>query len=359
VIARTCFSREWIDGQARKFNCRNPHLLEKAIVALQLVGHLVETGLPFQFKGGTSLLLLVRPIRRLSIDADIVTQATPDQLDAVLKTVGQLPPFTRIEHDPERDGDFPPKKHYRAFYPSVFDPPYNHVLLDVLFEKACVAEPIVIGTTFIQAEREVRVRVPSVNGLLGDKLTAFAPQTIGILYDDRRKMDIVKQLFDIGVLFDVATDLAVVATSYEATHANQCRYRKTSYTLDQTLDDTLNACVALSEHGMRGALRVGERGPYFQEGIQNLEGHLVTDRFALDQARVAAGKAACVAAWIKHRPPDVSLEQMRFNVAQIQGLQDAEIRDPWRPLTRLKGGNPEAFFYWRRAQQLLNGDNAV
>ncbi|MGD0263085.1 MAG: hypothetical protein ABSD29_25245 [Verrucomicrobiota bacterium] len=31
-------------------------MLEKAVVALQLSGHLAETGLPIQFKGGTSLL---------------------------------------------------------------------------------------------------------------------------------------------------------------------------------------------------------------------------------------------------------------------------------------------------------------
>ena len=43
-----------------------------------------------------------------------------------------------------------------------------------------------------------------MNSLLGDKLTAFAPRTIGILYHPLRKTDIAKQLFDVGVLFDAA-----------------------------------------------------------------------------------------------------------------------------------------------------------
>ena len=38
----------------------SPVMLEKAIVALQLLAHIAETDLPIQFKGGTSLLLRLR-----------------------------------------------------------------------------------------------------------------------------------------------------------------------------------------------------------------------------------------------------------------------------------------------------------
>ena len=44
-----------------------------------------------------------------------------------------------------------------------------------------------IATPFITPERQVRVPVPTINSLLGDKLTAFAPRTIGILYNPLRK----------------------------------------------------------------------------------------------------------------------------------------------------------------------------
>ena len=84
MISRECFQREWILHQARAAGSRNPVMLEKAIVALQLLGHLAEASLPLQFKGGTSLLLRLSPPRRLSIDVDIVTQALPDQLIAAL-----------------------------------------------------------------------------------------------------------------------------------------------------------------------------------------------------------------------------------------------------------------------------------
>jgi hypothetical protein len=218
MISPKCFERNWVLEKASEIGCRNPVMLEKSIVALKLLGSLAESGLPIQFKGGTSLLLMLNPIRRLSIDVDIVTQAKPEELLAVLKQAGTHSPFTGYEHDAQRDRELSPKKHFRFFYPSAVEAKTDHVLLDVLFERqvAPYCEPVVINTPFITLEREVRVGVPTVNSLLGDKLTAFAPHTIGILYHPLRRTDIVKQLFDVDVLFDAATDLSVTAEAYAA-----------------------------------------------------------------------------------------------------------------------------------------------
>src|SRR5438876_11800837 len=105
----------------------NPVMLEKAIVAIQLIGHLAESGLPIQFKGGSSLLLRLKPIRRLSIDVDIVTQARPEDLRSVLDRVSKLAPLTGYSHAVERDKELPPKKHFRVFYPSVVEARTDHV----------------------------------------------------------------------------------------------------------------------------------------------------------------------------------------------------------------------------------------
>src|SRR6266446_5795170 len=184
-----CFTKEWLKRQAESAGLQNLVMLEKAIVALQLLGHLAESGLSIQFKGGTSLLLRLSPIRRLSIDVDIVTQAKPEQLLAVLARVSHLAPLTGYEHDAQRDKELPPKKHFRVFYPSAIEAKTDHVLLDALFEAEAAphCEPITITAPFITPEREVLVLVPTVNSLLGDKLTAFAPRTIGILYNPKRK----------------------------------------------------------------------------------------------------------------------------------------------------------------------------
>jgi hypothetical protein len=114
--------------------------------------------------------------------------------------VAKLAPLAGYEHDAQRDRELSPKKHFRVFYPSAIEPKADHVLLDVLFERDEVSdcEPILITTPFITPEREVRVPVPTINSLLGDKPTAFAPRTIGILYHPFQKTDIAKQLFDVA-----------------------------------------------------------------------------------------------------------------------------------------------------------------
>jgi hypothetical protein len=349
-----CFTTEWLGRQSEAIGSPNPVMLEKATLALQLIGHLAESGLPLQFKGGTSLLLRLRPIRRLSIDVDIVTQASLPELVAALERVSRLTPLTRYLHDTRRDKELPPKKHFRIFYPSVVEGKEDHILLDVLFESQVAprCEPVVINTPFITPEREVRVAVPTVNSLLGDKLTAFAPRTIGILYHARRKTDIAKQLFDVGVLFDAATDLHEVAEVYAATHARQLIYRKATFSLAETLDDTMQAGFRLSQLQLKGGSET-EEGNSLYEGVKNLANHLVNFPFRHDEARVAAGKAACAAAWILRQPTGMSIEQLRFQVARAGELRDLQIQAPWTPLTRLKGGNAQAFHYWYQAQRML------
>jgi Nucleotidyl transferase AbiEii toxin, Type IV TA system len=352
MIDPMCLTKVWIEDQGRILGCSNAILLEKAIVALQLVGHLAEAGLPFQFKGGTSLLLIASPIRRLSIDADIVSQASPVDLDRVLQSVGLMPPFNGIEHDAARDKALPPKKHYRALYRSNFPPLDGHVLLDVLFETAHVAGPTLIRTPFIKTLREVHAQVPTANELLGDKLTAFAPTTIGILQHPDRTVDVVKQLFDVSVLFDVATDIDEAAEVYAALHQNQCRYRTKDYTVEETLNDTISACLGLTWCELKGPGKDDPIGIYLKDGVQRLQSHIINGRFDRDPSRIAAGKAACAAALILRRP-QIALDTIRYANTSNEEIGKAEISGKWAPLQRLRGGNAEAFFYWWQAQRIL------
>ena len=92
-----------------------------------------------------------------------------------------------------------------------------------------------------------------MEGLLGDKLTAFAPHTTGILYGAGKELEIAKQLFDIGTLFDVAIDVSLVGQAFENVAATQLAYRglrklKPADILQDAFD---TACMI----GMRGISR--------------------------------------------------------------------------------------------------------
>ena len=74
ILREKCFTKEWLDEQRTQMLRVDPGLLEKSIHALELVGLLASKEIPFSFKGGTCMLLLLDKIRRLSIDVDIALQ---------------------------------------------------------------------------------------------------------------------------------------------------------------------------------------------------------------------------------------------------------------------------------------------
>lgn len=181
------YTRAWADEKRRELGNCDPVLLEKCVHALTLLGFLAESGLPFIFKGGTSLLLHLPQISRLSIDIDIVSPATDDELDRVVQKIGSMDPFSGMEEShrnqsSEREA-LPRRRHFKFFFRSDRAKDGEAaVLLDVVQEKECphvtVQRPI--STSFLVPEREIAVTLTTIESLLGDKLTAFAPTTTGV-----------------------------------------------------------------------------------------------------------------------------------------------------------------------------------
>lgn len=362
MIKQRCFEKDWINKQKQKLGRVDPGILEKAIHALALLGHLAESGLPFVFKGGTSLLLHLDPIRRLSIDIDIFCHAAPDDLDAVLARVATLPPFNGFEEQNRGQRNLPRRRHFKFFYdsPTQSDrkvpnrPARLFVLLDVVEEANCPLDLIEkpIRASFIEIEREIAVRLPTVEALLGDKLTAFAPRTTGVpFYPANEKpcdtMQVVKQLFDVAELFGVTGDLPAVARAYDAMQALENGYRKGAFTRDQTLIDSRDACFALASRGLRGVAPSPE-ADLLSDGARRLQSHLISGRFSLDDARIAAGKVALISSVLRRQRFDIAPAALHFH-GDVEALRPLQIEGDWQVLNRLKGANPEAFFYWHKA----------
>ena len=71
MIDPQCFTQGWQARKRAELGGCDPVLLEKTIHAFALLDAMAARGLEFVFKGGTSLLLRLPAIRRLSIDADM------------------------------------------------------------------------------------------------------------------------------------------------------------------------------------------------------------------------------------------------------------------------------------------------
>jgi hypothetical protein len=73
MISPVCFGADWLRDHAEAMKARDVKNLEKCVLALELVSRMHRAGLDFIFKGGTSLALVFNPVRRLSIDVDILS----------------------------------------------------------------------------------------------------------------------------------------------------------------------------------------------------------------------------------------------------------------------------------------------
>jgi predicted nucleotidyltransferase component of viral defense system len=175
MIDTSCLKKDWLDTKQAELNS-DPILIEKVIRALYLLEQLTASGLQFIFKGGTSLLLLLSEPHRFSIDIDILTTETQEKLDIVFKNIVEDGHFINYTEDRRGNSHELPKAHFKFFYNSVINSHYpSYVLLDILFQSNPYPEIInvPIKSDFILSkDTPIQVVVPSLNSIIGDKLTA-------------------------------------------------------------------------------------------------------------------------------------------------------------------------------------------
>ena len=304
-------------------------------------------------------MLYVPTIRRLSIDIDILCSSQASGLDRVLAAVATMPPFLKVEEDERGSRGLPKRRHFRFFYsPFMTGNPSPFVFLDVVEDHNIPHELIrkAIAPTFLDIDREVMVTLPTVESLLADKLTAFAPRTTGVPFypTNNQKADtmqIMKQLFDIGELFNIADDLSAVCRVYRKIFDLENEYREGKYAIENALDDTFQAALSLSVHRLKGVPDSMEAS-MLQDGVKRLTSHLVGHRFNLDDAKVAASKAALLTRLIVAEKVDVSLSALR-SLPAPGILRELQLGREHIPLDRLKRTNPEAFWYWYQASKVV------
>ncbi|MCY3020147.1 MAG: nucleotidyl transferase AbiEii/AbiGii toxin family protein [Planctomycetota bacterium] len=346
MIDPQCFTRSWIDAKREEMGGGDPTLIEKTIHAFALLCHLARRDVPLVFKGGTSLMLRLPRPRRLSIDVDILCPLPNGELDPILAEVGRTAPFLRHEEDPRDPNRLPARRHFKFFYtPCDANNPAPHVLLDVVREQQVYPHTgkVSVQSPLFLVEEEVRVEVPTMEGLLGDKLAAFAPNTVGVPCREESAMQVMKHLFDVGALFDAATDFTGVAQAYDAIFRVENGYRSNRFTREAALTDTMETARRLCHVGLKGAVP-HEHQRLLEVGRRAVASHLIGGTLTRDEAKVAAAKAAFLAAALRDGTPQAFAPGFRYEPLQTARLATATVADP--VLQRLRGGNPEAFHYW-------------
>ena len=102
MLTRENYTAEHI-AALRRSTGADPSILERTVFAFGLLEAIRKVEMPFIFKGGTSLLVLLDSPRRLSTDIDIIVEPGTD-VDAYIEKAGTIFPFTRVEEN-RRKGD--------------------------------------------------------------------------------------------------------------------------------------------------------------------------------------------------------------------------------------------------------------
>ncbi len=357
MISKDSLHIDWITRASLANKKADKILVEKVIRALMLVEGLALQNLDFVFKGGTALMLILDSSKRLSIDIDIIIEKEPKNLEDAFMSLLEGQGFTRFEPQERKTQSSIHKAHYKFFYHPIYKTHATEesILLDIVFEKvgySNVKSTEITSHFVITDGAPVPIRVPSVEDMLGDKLTAYAPHSTGIPYfagETSMGMEIMKQLYDIGNLIDMASDGAIVRKTFERIAISQLKYRNQSkLTIKDVLEDIYQTSLCLVSRGVDG------KGDFnhLQTGIQRISRFIFSETFHIEKAIAFASKAAYVAALIRNEKTELE----KFKSPTI--LTDWVIGDPyWPRLNRLKKSNPEAFFYWYKIYRLTTDKN--
>lgn len=266
---------------------------------------LVGAGCPLVFKGGTALMLILgKSAHRLSIDIDVICPPGTN-IEDYLKAFTDFG-FTDLElvERKQRNDANIPKSHSKFFYQIAYRndaDAQSYILLDVLYEDVHYlrTRQIAIDSPFIRLEGEaLMVTVPSAEDILGDKLTAFAPNTTGIPYYKNGKscsMEIAKQLYDVGRLFENVSNLQITSQAFHKIAAVELSYRSLGTDAGLVFKDIRQTALCISTRGKAG------EGDFnlIQDGIIRVKSFMYKQRYLIDNAIIDAARTAYLATLIE------------------------------------------------------------
>lgn len=351
-----CIEKEWIESISKKKRS-DKILIEKVIRALLLLEGLSSSGLDFVFKGGTALMLLLGTTKRLSIDIDIIVPDKDAELATYLDKFIIEKGFTRYEEQKRKILSGIEKEHYKLFFTSTLNGKESHILLDILKEKVhyktCI--PTSISSNFFQeVGASVMVVTPDFNNILGDKLTAFAPTTTGIPYRKKDKemgMEIIKQMYDVGCLFDNVDDMNMVKEVFSAFATIELRYRGDKHTISDVLDDISNTALSVCfKKNIQNA-----NFDILKNGVTSIKSYIFSESFHLDKAVICAAKAAYLATLIRFDREEIVWFDQEVNMKDwtIGQFDSKHPLNELNKLNKLKKSNPEAFHYWYQIYRIV------
>lgn len=345
MLAEQIKNKEFLEETIKNLKKENPsadiQLLEKTIGALYLVESLANEGLKFIFKGGTSLVLLLNEIKRFSVDVDIITEENKEKVkETIQKILESQDLFTRCEENIRENSASQRMdlQHYKFFFNSVTDDSEKYILLDVAYESNKYPRVIEkkIQNKKLNIESNLSVKVPSIESILGDKLTVLAPKTTGISYNSNKELELMKQLYDVDKLFNQAEDMAIVRESFINIANREIEYRKlieiTYFDVLEDIEDFAKDIIFMKDKTKLEKISIG---------MGKIASFRLERKFLIDkEVLLAASKVLYLTALIKNNTNVI--EKYKGNIE----FEDVDIPEEYKKrLKVIRKMNIEAYYY--------------
>ena len=350
------FFEKTISELKKKNIAADVQLLEKTVVALFLVESLVEQGLEFIFKGGTSLILLLSEIKRFSIDVDIITEENDTKVKNIINCIIESQTlFTRFEENIRKNSTTQRMniQHYKFFFNSFIDDSEKYILLDIAYETNKYSKIIEkkIENKMLNIKSNLLVKVPSIESILGDKLTVLATNTTGISFDSNKELEIIKQIYDVDKLFNEAQDISVIKNSFINISESEINYRKLK---EITYKDVLEDIQNLSENII--FMKNKDNIEKINIGMKKFANYRLEKKFLIDkEILTAAAKIFYLIQLIKNNEQLID----KYNKSYIEP-KNIEIPIEYRKrLKIIKKINIEAYFYIINSIKIKNKNKSL
>ena len=344
MITKENYSEEHIRA-IQASSRRDPGLIERSLYAMGLLEALRLSGLDFIFKGGSCLMLLLPHIMRLSTDIDIVVAPGTDVYSYIDKA-SKIFPFKDKKEETRKGKNNIVKKHFKFTYYSPIRQSDFYILLDILFEENnydALTEKKIENELLLTEGDSLSVYTPSIDCILGDKLTAFAPYTTGIPLRQDKDMEVMKQFFDIGTLISEYKNFDHVLKTYRKVALAEIGYRGGDFSIQDVLRDTISSSIVIAARG-----KVGEEDySSFKDGIHAVSTHIFGENYSCELAAYRAANVIYMAACLLGET-----EYTRIN--SYDEFIGEQLKTPeLKILARMRKAQPLQYAYLVKADRIL------
>jgi hypothetical protein len=268
------FEKEFIEHNIKQRDGLREDLYEKSLNSLEYLAQLIEAGMDPIFKGGSAVQLLTpNDLQRISIDIDLAVDTSETEIINFLNAIYNKFERQLYAFEPHK-GVIP--HFFRIFHvetPSLLSINKSTIELDILLHKPKYEIQEILLKTFLY-DSNIKIKIPTANSLIGDKLTVLAPNTIGKKL--REPLQYSKQLYDLSILLNLSNSFSAIYEAYvDVFEFEKVTHNLTSITLNEVINDLIYVCklyslAAYTPNALIDPL-IKEHIRFIQRGIENLQ----------------------------------------------------------------------------------------